>query len=188
MMLNIHPLLTIHYWIHPTLLPLVLGRREKLRDFFETWNKTTVEKNEKAISVAGKYNSLKTDESEADINKQNIICVEELLYKAEKDGESFRMEKPSPIYQKTIVHFAVNNFCLWLLWKYRKTLKLKLLTCKRELHIYYKSSVFCLWLLLWMFWWISQIAETVACALTTATYKRKLSNYLELSVVCDRSE
>lgn len=42
-------------------------------------------KKKKKKSIAGKHNSIKTDESEANVNKQNIICVEELLYKVEKD-------------------------------------------------------------------------------------------------------
>lgn len=86
-----------------TVVFCIRKKRETQGDFFEAWEKTTVEKKEKAISVSGKYNSIKTDESEADINKQNIICVEELFYKAEKDEESFRIEMPSPISQKSIV-------------------------------------------------------------------------------------
>lgn len=64
-----------------------------------------LQKKRRAISVAGEYSSIKIVESEADKNKQNIICVEESLYKAEKYRESFRMEKSSPIsLKKSILH------------------------------------------------------------------------------------
>lgn len=68
------------------------------------------------------------------------------------------------------VCFALNNFSLWLLWKCRKTLKLKALICNIELYTDCTFSLFCPWLLLLMFWWILQSLWTAACTLLSSPY------------------